>query len=210
MSIEQFNVQPLMPYGIIFTIAGIMVVIGIVLLVTNLLLRNRLKDRPTFGGKMGGIGIMGVNSKYGLTLLGIALIILSGFIGIVPVLTSSPSVITIGYGYVNVESKDFVRYGSILSVNDNKNVTSEEISAAFVGQVGSDDFKLHKESGTNFDDTNIGIYTLGNGAKAYVATTNSTCLIVELKNGEYLLMGTSDTQTLANSFSQNVYPLTTP
>jgi hypothetical protein len=209
MTIEQFTVQPLMPYSIIFTIAGIMVVIGIVLLVVNLLLRSRLKDHPMFGGKIVGIG-MGVNSKYGLAFLGIVLIILSGFVGILPVLLSSPSVVTIGDGYVNVESKDFVRYGSILSVSGNKNVTSEEIAAAFVGQVGSGDFKLHKESGTNFDDTNVGIYTLGNGAKGYVATTNSTCLIVELKNGEYLLIGTSDTQTLANSFSQNVYSLTTP
>ncbi|MCL2173250.1 MAG: hypothetical protein FWB84_06395 [Candidatus Bathyarchaeota archaeon] len=144
MTIEQFNVQPLMPYGIIFTIVGIMVVMGIALLVANLLLHNRLKDRPTFGGKMAGIGI-GVNSKYGLAILGIALIICSGFVGIVPGLTSSSSVVTIGDGYVNVESKDFVRYGSIISVSGNKNVTSEEIAAAFVGQVGSGDFKLHPE-----------------------------------------------------------------
>jgi hypothetical protein len=51
------------------------------------------------------------------------------------------------------------------------------------------------------------MYTLGNGATAYVASTNTTSLVVELKNGEYLIVGTSDTQALANSFAQNVHPL---
>jgi hypothetical protein len=119
--------------------------------------------------------------------------------------------VTIGSGYINVESKDFVSTNVIeefFSLSGNKNVTSDEIATAFVGQVGSGDFKLHKNYGANFGDTNVGVYTLGNGASAYVATTSSTCLVIELKTGEYLIVGNQDTQTIANSFSQNVHQLT--
>jgi hypothetical protein len=124
---------------------------------------------------------------------------------------SSSSVVTIGSGYINVESVQFTHtnvIGDLFSISSNKNVTSDEIATVFVGQVGSGDFKLHKNYGTNFGDTNVGLYTLGNGASAHVATTNSTCLVIELKTGEYLIVGNQDTQTIANSFSQNVHQLT--
>ena len=91
-----------------------------------------------------------------------------------------------------------------------KNVTSSEIVAAFVGQIGSGDFTLNKQSGANNGNTNVGIFTLGNGATAYVASTNSTDLIIQLKNGQYVILGTSNTDALAASFSQNVYPLKPP
>ncbi|MCL2287903.1 MAG: hypothetical protein FWC33_01800 [Candidatus Bathyarchaeota archaeon] len=54
----------------------------------------------------------------------------------------------------------------------------------------------------------MGLFTLGNGATAYVATTNSTCLIIQVTYGDYLIVGGQDTQALANSFSQNIYPVT--
>jgi hypothetical protein len=116
--------------------------------------------------------------------------------------------VTIGDGYINVKSPDFVRGGFIFGVNDNKNVTSGEIVDAFVGQIGSGNFNLYKQYGKNTGEANIGLFTLGDGATAYVASTNSTNLIIKLKNGEYLIVGTSDTHALANSFSQNVHSLT--
>ncbi|MDR2720015.1 MAG: hypothetical protein LBC03_04340 [Nitrososphaerota archaeon] len=120
---------------------------------------------------------------------------------------SSSSVVTVGDGYINVESNTFTFMG-ILGISGNKNVTSEEIASAFVGRVGSGDFTLHRQLGLDSGDTNIGIFTLGNGATAYMASTNSTNLIVELKNGEYLIIGTQTTQDLVTCFSQNVYLLT--
>jgi len=47
----------------------VLIVVGVVLLVSNVLLYGLLKSRSAFGGKMMGIGI-GVDSKYGLALLG--------------------------------------------------------------------------------------------------------------------------------------------
>jgi hypothetical protein len=202
--IEQIEVQVLAPNAVKVMPAAL-IVIGVILLVAYLSLYNRFKDLPVFGGKIVGVGI-GVNSKYGLAILGISLILLGGFVyGTIS--APSLSVVTIGDGYINVKSNSFAPTLGMFGASDNKNVTSEEIATAFVGQVGSGDFKLHKQYGTNFGDTNIGVYTLGNGAKAYMATTNSTNLIIELKNDEYLIIGTPDTQTLANSFAQNVHPL---
>jgi len=96
---------------------------------------------------------------------------------------------------------------SIPFVSGNKNVTSSEVSTAFVGQVGSGDFTLDKQYGTNVGNINVGVYKLGNGATAYVASTNSTDLIIQLNSGQYLILGNSNTDALAASFSQNVYPL---
>jgi hypothetical protein len=90
------------------------------------------------------------------------------------------------------------------------NVTSNQIDSAFVGQVGSGEFTLDKQQGANAGDTNIGLYKLGNGAKAYIASINSTDLIIKLNSGEYLIVGTSNTDALAASFAQNVHPLTSP
>ncbi|MCL1977211.1 MAG: hypothetical protein FWG55_03775 [Candidatus Bathyarchaeota archaeon] len=202
--IEQFTIQPLTP-DVVYILAVALVVIGIVLLVANVLLYNRFRDRP-WGGKMVGIGI-GVNSKYVLVILGIVLIVVGGFVYGVAFSASSPSVVTVGDGYINVNSANFVSLGALLGVSGNKNVTSEEIANAFVGQIGSGNFNLHKQHATDFDDTYVGKYVLGNGATAYVATINATSLMIELKNGEYLIVGTSDTQALVDSFSQNVYPL---
>jgi hypothetical protein len=57
---------------------------------------------------------------------------------------------------------------------------------------------------------NVGIFrtfTLGNGKTAYVISNNSTDLIIELNSGKYVILGTSDTNALATSFSQSVYQL---
>jgi hypothetical protein len=148
-------------------------------------------------------------TKYVLVIFGVLLIFISGFLYAGLYSTQQPSVVTIGDGYINVESTTFVRSNmGIMSISANKKADASEIVDAFVAQVGSGDFKLHKEYGVNYGNTNVGLYTLGNGELAYVATTNSTCLIIELNSGEYIIVGNQDTQTLAHSFSQNVYKLT--
>ncbi|MDR2719399.1 MAG: hypothetical protein LBC03_01160 [Nitrososphaerota archaeon] len=212
MAIEQFIVQPSSP-NVMYILAVSLIVVGAILLVLNVLLWGRFKGRPTFGGKMIGYGV-GVNSKYGLAILGVCLIGGGGVVCGAISVSSSPSIVTVGDGYINVESNAFTHVGAIFNIKSSKNVTSEEITTAFISQVGSDnskgDFKLHKTYGYNFGDANIGLFALGNGATAYVVTTNSTSLIIELKNGEYIIVGSSDTQTIADSFSQNVHPILTP
>ena len=64
--------------------------------------------------------------------------------------------------------------------------------------------RTDKQYGLNYGNTNIGVYKLGNGATAYIASTNSTSLIIQLKTGEYVIVGNSNTDALARSFSENV------
>jgi hypothetical protein len=109
-----------------------------------------------------------------------------------------------GPGYLDVQSPSF---SYVPFVNGDKHVTSSEVSNAFVGQIGSGNFTLNKQHGTSEGNTNVGIFTLGNGATAYVASTNSTNIIIQLKSGEYVIIGTPNTNAYATIFSQNVYPL---
>ncbi|MGA3059500.1 MAG: hypothetical protein ABSD92_03930 [Candidatus Bathyarchaeia archaeon] len=89
----------------------------------------------------------------------------------------------------------------------NMNITANKIVSAFVGQVGSGNLTLSKQHGTNYDHFNVGIFTLGNGDTAYVVSNNSTDLVIQLNSGEYVILGTSNTEVLATSFSQSVYPI---
>jgi hypothetical protein len=95
-------------------------------------------------------------------------------------------------------------------VGGEKNITASEITSAYVSQIDSGGFKLDKQYGLNYGSTNVGLYKLGNGATAYIASTNSTDLIIQLKTGEYVIVGNSNTDALARSFSQNVYELKPP
>jgi len=112
----------------------------------------------------------------------------------------SASTITVGSGYASVETP-------FLSGPGNIKVTSSEIVSAYVAQKGSGDLALYKVSGTNIGNINIGTYTLGNGKTAYVVSTKSTDLIIQLTSGKYVILGTQNTEALAASFSQNVYTL---
>ncbi len=87
------------------------------------------------------------------------------------------------------------------------NITSSQITSAYLGLIGSGNLTLSKQQGTNYDHFNVGIFTLGDGKTAYVVSNNSTDLIIQLNCGEYVILGTSDTNALATSFSQNVYSL---
>ena len=114
--------------------------------------------------------------------------------------SNTPSTITVGSGYVNIQSPSFNGAG-------NMNITANKIASAYVGQIGSGNLTLAKQHGTNYDHFNVGVFMLGNGKTAYVVSNNSTDLIIQLDSGKYVILGTSDTNALVASFSQSVYPL---
>ncbi len=193
MSLEQFTVQA--PYSIFVTIAVIVLIaVGAVLIIIGL--SSRLRIVKSIGYNL--------NNKYSVIIGGIVLIAL--VLGVF-FLYYAPSTVTVGSGYINTQ---FSTLSPIPFIGGEKNITSSQISNAFVGQIGSGNFTLNKQYGTNNGNTNVGVFTLGNGATAYLASTNSTDLIIQLNNGQYLILGTSNTDSLAKSFSQNVYPLKSP
>jgi len=114
--------------------------------------------------------------------------------------SNTHSTITVGSGYLSIESSSFSGAG-------NMNITANKIASAYVGQIGSGNLTLSKQHGTNYDHFNTGIFTLGNGDTAYVVSSNSTDLIIQLNSGEYVILGTSNTNALATSFSHSVYSL---
>ncbi|MGD0646062.1 MAG: hypothetical protein ABSA75_14245 [Candidatus Bathyarchaeia archaeon] len=142
-----------------------------------------------------------IENKYVYIVLGTVIIALG--VGLF-FWSTAPSTITVSSGYINVQSPSL---SFIPFIGGEKNVTSNEIATAYVGQIGSGNFTLSKQYGYNDGDTNIGVFTLGNKATAYVASINSTDLIIQLNNGQYVILGTSNTNELATSFSQNVYQL---
>ena len=196
MSIEQFTVQA--PYSIIVNITFIgLIALGAVLIILGLSSRL-LKAMHSLS-----VGYT-VNNKYVYVTMGIVIIALGGALSYY---WAAPSTVTVGSGYINVQ---FSTLSTIPFIGGDKNVTSSEISTAYVGQIGSGNFTLDKLYGANAGDTNVGVYTLGNGATAYIASTNSTDLIIQLNSGQYIILGTSNTNALATSFSQNVYALKSP
>lgn len=180
------------PYNVVLTaiVVGI-IAVGVIFIVLGVLSKFRT------------IGISLLNNKYGGIIGGIVLIataLIASFV------YYTPSTVTVGTGYVNVQ---FPFFSTLPPIGD-KNITSNQIASAFVGQIGLGDFSLDKQSGLNLGNVNVGVFTLGNGATAYVSSNNSTDLIIQLNNGQYLIIGTSNTQALAASFSQNVYQLKSP
>jgi len=183
MSVVQFTVQSSSSLGIIALVA--LVVTGAVVLLLALTTGKRAKTiRGTFVALM-IIGIVVIG-------LGVWLFFAS----------NTPSTITTGSGYVSIQSPSFSGAG-------NMNITANKIASAYLGQIGSDNLTLSKQHGTNYDHFNVGIFTLGNGDTAYVVSNNSTDLIIQLNSGEYVILGTSNTDALATNFSQSVYPLKT-
>ncbi len=191
MSAEQFVVQQT---SIILTIIPIvLIVLGAVLLsagfskkLAHLLATYSLKARPT-------------ENRYvylitGVIIIGIGAVILMG--------NALPSTITVGNQYVSYESS-FLGAGSMT-------IPSDQIANAYVSQLGQGNLTMSRTFGTASGDVCIGLFTLGNGHTAHVLTNNNTSLVIELTNGEYVILGVSDMDALTASFSQNVYPLTNP
>ncbi len=181
MSVEQFTVQPSSSLGIIALVA--LVVTGAILLILAFATGRHAKTvRTTFV----------VLIIIGIVVIGLGVWLFSAF--------NTPSTITVGSGYVSIQSPSFNGAGDM-------NITSGKIASAYLGQIGSGNLTLSKQHGTNYDHFNVGIFKLRNGNTAYVVSSNSTDLIIHLYSGEYVILGTLDTNALATSFSQSVYPL---
>jgi hypothetical protein len=114
--------------------------------------------------------------------------------------SSAPSTIVVGTGYLSIRSPGGFGAGDL-------NITRGDVSQAYLAQIGSGNLSLSKQYGTNTGDLNIGVFTLGNGATARVVSDNSTDLVIRLNSGEYLILGTPNTGLLAAAFSQYVYPV---
>jgi hypothetical protein len=140
-----------------------------------------------------------IENRYVYMVLGIIIVGLG--VGIYS-MTSSPSTITVGPQYISYQSS-FLGAGSM-------KVTSDQIANAYIGQIGQGNLTMSRTWGTSAGNVNIGLYALGNGKTAHVLSCNQTSLVIELKNGEDIILGTSDTNALAASFSQNVYQITAP
>jgi hypothetical protein len=182
MSVEQFTLQPSSFTGTIALI--ILLVIGAALLLLAITTGRRAKTiRHTF---------------LALLIIGIAVIGLGIWLFFS---SNTPSTITVGSGYVSIQSPIFDGAG-------NMNITANKIASAYVGQIGSGNLTLSKQHGTNYDNFNVGLFTLGNGKTAYVVSDNSTDLVIQLTSGEYVILGTSNTNALAEGFTQYVHPLT--
>lgn len=90
------------------------------------------------------------------------------------------------------------------------NITSGQIQSTYVGEVGSGNLTISKQHGTNIGDFDVGVFTLGSGATAYVVSDNSTSLVLHLYSGAYVVVGTSDTSALVAAFSESVHVVRNP
>lgn len=191
MSIEQFTVQP----TFVILVAIALAAVGIIILVTGLFSRPLEAPKLYSFGRV-GVGVGKGTRRWAFIIAGIILI--GTGVGLYA-LGGIPSTITVGSGYVYIQSPPFG--------TGNINVTSSEIASAYVGQIGSGNLTLSKQYGTNAGNLNIGVFTLGNGKTANVVSNNPTDLIIQLNNSQYVILGTSNTTALAASFSQSVYHL---
>ena len=163
MSVEQFTVQPSSSLGLIALVA--IVGTGLALLVLAIVTGRRAKTiRSTF-----------------VALIIISVLIIAGGIWLF-FSTNTPSTITVGSGYVNIQSPSIGGAGNL-------EITSTQIISAYIGQIGSENLTLLKQHGTNYDHFNVGIFTLGNGKTAFVVSSNSTDPIFQSDNGEFVILG---------------------
>jgi hypothetical protein len=167
-------------------LGAVMLAAGFSKKLAHILATYSLKARPT-------------ENRYVYLIVGILVI---GIGATIYVTSSLPSTITIGPQYVSYQSS-FLGAGSM-------NVASDQIANAYVGQLGQGDLRMSRTFGTSSGSLNIGLFALANGKTAHVVTNNPSSLIIELKNGEYVILGISDMDALTASFSQNVYQLSSP
>jgi hypothetical protein len=166
MLVEQFLIQP--PSDLLVNSAMIVVVaLGVVLIAIGV--SSKLSDAI----RHVSIGFHSSN-KYVAIVSGILILVVG--IGLF-FNVYAPSTVTVGSGYVDVK---FSMLSPIPFVGGEKNITASEIATAYTGRIGVRAFTLDKQYGLNSGNTNIGVFKLGNGATAYIASTNSTSLIIQL------------------------------
>jgi hypothetical protein len=191
VSIEQFTVQPtsliltIIPI-LLIALGAVMVAAGFSKKLLHVLVTYSLKSRP-------------IENRWVYLIVGILIIGLGTGIY---VMNSIPSTITVGNQYVSYQSS-YLGAGSMT-------INSDQIANAYIGQLGQGNLTMTRTFGTSAGNVNIGLYALGNGKTAHVVTNNKTSLIIELKNSEYVILGTSDIEAFTESFSQNVYQIKSP
>lgn len=191
VSVEQFVVQQT---SIVLTVIPIiLIVLGVVMVgagfskkLLHVLVTYSLKARP-------------IENRYVYLILGIIII---GIGSTIYVTSSLPSTITVGPNQVSYQSS-FLGAGSMT-------IASDQIADAYIGQLGQGDLRMSRTFGTSSGSLNIGLFALANGKTAHVVTNNPSSLVIELKNGEYVILGISDMDALTASFSRYVYPLSSP
>lgn len=162
-----------------------MVAIG--LSVIALALFSKKKNENTRGIKI---------NFYVMIVVGIAVIILGVFLSYN---ISKPAYILVGNGWVSTKISSLTGAGNV-------NVTTSQIDNAYVYDIKGGNITLSiRDDGTSIGEFNTGLFTLSNGAKADVATSNYTAIIMKLSGGKYLILGSNDTLRLASIISSNVY-----
>lgn len=178
-----YNVGSVNPY--LFPIAIILMAIAVASLAMWLVLRFRNKS-----------GNSGDYAKYTVLLVVFMIAIAPG--AVLLALHPTNSQIVVGNGYIDVSGR-FI--GS-------QNYTTAQIHSAFVGNINTGNLTIaRKDSGGGGAGhiSNEGIFTLSNGARADVITTNATALFIQLNSGTYLVLSPSNTSGFISSFSADVF-----
>lgn len=90
----------------------------------------------------------------------------------------------------------------------NNTYSTGDISYAFVENINSGNISLSSRTiGTSYGNIHEGQFRLSNGANAHVISNNATNLVILLKSGLYIILGSNDTKQLATDFSSNVLPV---
>ena len=179
----QFTFSPPSNIGLIFLIA--MVSSGVLLIALAFIFGR--KSRKVWGTFVLLVVIGVINVSLG--------------IGLSQEVMGAGSTVTVGDGYMQIQSPSFSGAGNI-------NVTSGMVQSAYIGQIGVGNLTISKDHGTNSGNFNVGVFTLGNGATAYVVSNNVSNLVIQLTSGKYVLVGTNNTNLLASAFSRDVHSVT--
>lgn len=90
----------------------------------------------------------------------------------------------------------------------NNTYNSDQISYAFMENINSGNITFSSRNmGTSIGFINEGRYTLSNGASADVITNNATVMVVKLTSGSYLVLGCSNSLSMAKDFASDVHPV---
>jgi hypothetical protein len=124
---------------------------------------------------------------------GIVILISGGVVLFVSHPTGNDS-IAVGQGSVKVSASYF-----------NINVTVAQISHAYVVNLSNWNVSIAtRNDGSALGSFRSGQFTLSNGAKAEILTTEDQNLVLVLDGGTHVILGPSDFQAFLSSFDQSV------
>ncbi|MGD0636918.1 MAG: hypothetical protein ABSA72_02615, partial [Nitrososphaerales archaeon] len=136
---------------------------------------------------------VGKEKRLKLLVVGVVVLVAGGGVFFVSNPTQQDS-IGVGSGSVQVSTSFF-----------HLNVTPSQISRVYVVDLSNWNLSItSRTDGAALGEFRSGFFTLSNGARAEVLTTEDTNLVVVLNSGTYLILGPSDFQSFLNSFSRSV------